>query len=193
MEDRERRAVVLALAAALDKNRSWCGETHVQKSTYFLQELLNVPLGFGFIFYKHGPFSFDLRDEITGMVADDILRIQPQPAPYGPSILPGKWADRQAQRFASTVNEFRTQIDFVARNLGQRGMGVAELERLATALYVWRRPTVGESVESRVAEIRTLKPHITEEQAKDAVQRVDVLIRESAAVLTQAQRSHCCE
>ena len=58
--DRLRRAAILTqLVGNLRREGSWCGETHVQKATFFLQELMEVPLGFNFVLNKHGPFSFD--------------------------------------------------------------------------------------------------------------------------------------
>ena len=83
--DRLRRAALLTrLIELLRKKGSWCGETHIQKSTFFVQNLMKVPLSFDFILYKHGPFSFDLRDELTGLRADGLIRLEPQ-WPYGPS------------------------------------------------------------------------------------------------------------
>ena len=41
-------AIVVALSENLQSNGSWCGETHVQKSTYFLQKMAKVPLSFEF-------------------------------------------------------------------------------------------------------------------------------------------------
>jgi hypothetical protein len=73
----KRDAVILSLIENLKKKGSWCGETHILKATYFLQELFDLPLGFEFILYKHGPFSFDLSDEFTAMRADMLLKIQP--------------------------------------------------------------------------------------------------------------------
>ncbi|MCL6557372.1 MAG: hypothetical protein K6U74_00970, partial [Firmicutes bacterium] len=61
----KRKALLLSLVKAMESQGSWCGETHIQKCSYFLQAMLGVPLGFEFILYKHGPFSFDLRDELT--------------------------------------------------------------------------------------------------------------------------------
>ena len=64
--DRVRNGVVITrLIETLRERGSWCGETHVQKAAFFLQELMEVPTRFHFILYKHGPFSFDLRDELT--------------------------------------------------------------------------------------------------------------------------------
>ena len=71
MERLQRAAVLLSLIEQLKDRGSWCGDTHIQKTTYFLQELLKVPLGFEFILYKHGPYSFDLEDEITALRAVD--------------------------------------------------------------------------------------------------------------------------
>jgi len=69
--DRLRRAALLTqLIERLRRRGSWCGETHVQKATLFLQDLTRIPMGFDFILYKHGPFSFDLRDELTSLRAD---------------------------------------------------------------------------------------------------------------------------
>ena len=42
----ERATILVTLIEKLSMEGSWCGETHVQKATYFLQELMGVPLGF---------------------------------------------------------------------------------------------------------------------------------------------------
>lgn len=65
MKRLQRDAVILSLIENLRAKGSWCGETHIQKATYFVQELLRVPLEFEFVLYKHGPYSFDLSDELT--------------------------------------------------------------------------------------------------------------------------------
>src|SRR5712692_9118533 len=103
---RLQRIVILAdLASRLGKYGSWCGETHLQKATYFLQELGKVPLGYSFVLYKHGPFSFDLRDELTAMRADGLLELRPQP-PYGPSLVPTERASEFARRFPKTLGKY---------------------------------------------------------------------------------------
>ena len=113
---------------------SWCGETHIQKAVYFLRELLRVPLGYGFILYKHGPFSFDLRNEITGLWVYELLRLETKPVPYGPSLRPSTNAQKLKRRFPKTLNNYSKRLAFVAEALD--GKGVADLERLATAPFV---------------------------------------------------------
>jgi hypothetical protein len=177
MEDARRQAVVLSLIEKLDLYGSWCGETHIQKSLYFLQEIFGVPTGFDFILYKHGPFSFDLRDELNVMLANMIIKLQSKPYPYGPSHLPGDAAERLKELYPKTTKAYEQQIDFIARKLAI--YRVAELERLATALYVTLEEGREKTVQIRSRRINELKPHVGIEEAKRAVEEVDVLIKDS--------------
>jgi hypothetical protein len=174
MERLQRAAILSSLVQKLKEKGDWCGETHIQKTTYFLQELMKTPLGFDFILYKHGPFSFDLNDEITAMLADNLFILQPQPYPYGPSILPGSGSRSLLERYYKTVSQFSKQLDFVAQKLG--GKKVTELERLATALFVTFGEDTDKTIEFRAKKINELKPHVTLDEAKEAVFKVDQII-----------------
>src|SRR6059036_3096299 len=101
----QRAVVLLSLLEQLRARGSWCGETHLQKSVYFLQELLGVPLGFDFILYKHGPYAFDLSDEITALRADLLLSILPRD-PYGARLLPTENARSLVGRHSATVGGY---------------------------------------------------------------------------------------
>jgi hypothetical protein len=48
MNDLQRSAIVATLVKECRARNSFCGETMVQKSVFFLQELLDVPLEFDF-------------------------------------------------------------------------------------------------------------------------------------------------
>jgi hypothetical protein len=170
MKPFEQAVVVLHLAEALKARGSWGGETHVQKSVYFLQELMGVPTGFEFILYKHGPFSFDLRSTLTMMEADDLIAWEPR-RPYGPTLVRGRDADYLDRHWGLVGECYSQQIEFIANIL--RDKGVRELEKLATALFVTRE--VGE-VSKRASRIVELKPHISRAEALDAVQTVGELI-----------------
>lgn len=76
MNRMKRSALLTKLVQRLRDEGSWGGETHVQKVTYFLQELMEVPLDFDFILYKHGPYSFDLHDEIAALRGDGLLTFE---------------------------------------------------------------------------------------------------------------------
>ena len=170
MERLRKAALLTRLVQKLHEHGSWCGETHIQKATYFLQTLTGVPLEFDFILYKHGPFSFDLRDELTALRADALLGLEAR-RPYGAQIVSTEQSDYIQNHYPKTLAKYEDRIEFVAQQLGSRG--VVELERLATALYV--KETLGEnaSKEERAEKLTTLKPHIPKENAQTAVEEVD--------------------
>jgi uncharacterized protein YwgA len=176
MTEEHKDVVLLSFVKLLFKKGSWCGETHVQKATYFLQELLQVPLGFEFIFYKHGPYSFDLNDQITSLRADLLLTVKSRD-PYGPSILSGENAASFLERFPKTRERYRDQAEFVAKRLGRKN--VTELERLATALFVTKNELPEGTVEARAARINELKPHVALDLARAAVEEYDQLADEA--------------
>jgi uncharacterized protein YwgA len=173
------QAVLMRLIERMKEAGSWCGETHIQKSMYFLKTLLNVPVEYQFVLYKHGPYSFDLHDELVGMNAYGFIKIESQD-PYGPSINITERAQDVIRRFPKTLDELSKPIDFVAKTLG--GERVTALERIATALYVTYETDASSSVSERAHKLNELKPHITIEEAKDAVQSVNELIKEATKV-----------
>lgn len=179
MDRYEQAAILLELIDRMRYRGSWTGETHVQKETFFLQELLTVPLGFDYILYKHGPFSFDLRDELTMLQADQLTRIDIQPYPWGPRLATTELASGYKQRYAALVREYADKVDFVAERIGNRR--VVELERLATALFVSQQQQ-NESEETRARKVTSLKPHVLFADALTAVRFVDGLKREAVAL-----------
>lgn len=181
MDSLKRTVIILELVENMEKQGSWCGETHIQKCSYFLQEMMEVPMGFDFILYKHGPFSFDLRDELTAMRADNLLELHVRPYPYGPSLLPGLTAKTIMKSYPKTRAKYKRHIDFVVKTFALKG--VAELERLATAYYVTKEQGEKQSVEWRANYIHSLKPHVSLEEARLAVEKIDSLRLEAEELL----------
>jgi hypothetical protein len=172
-------AVLVGLARRLDENGSWSGETHIQKATFLLHEMTNVPFDFEFILYKHGPFSFELRDELSAMRADRLLERQPQPAPYGPRIVVTERGEQLEQRLAKTMERYGPAIDWIASQTGHRN--VLELERLATALWITRNTDKTDD-EERAEELTRIKPHVNRDAALTAVHEIDELLAEAGAI-----------
>jgi uncharacterized protein YwgA len=177
----QRAALLTELMAQMRQHDSWCGETHVQKATYLLQELLDVDLGYGFVLYRHGPFSFDLRDELGELIADGLIRYQPQPPPYGPRISVTDEADTVHEIYPKTLARHTAKIKYVAEKLDARG--VVELERLATALYV-TLDAPESTAEARARTLRRLKPNVPEGAAVKAVEEIDQICAETKALAT---------
>ena len=176
MVNRVRRGALLTrLIDRLKEQENWCGETHLQKAVYILQTLAQVPLGYKFILYKHGPFSFDLRDELTALRADAIIALQPRGV-YGPSMENTEQAENVQKLFSKTLRRYENRLSFAAKAVGARG--VMELEKLATALYVRikeKEEGLQLSVDNAARRLVELKGHIPVREAIKAVKEIDRL------------------
>ena len=163
-------AILADLVSQLRMVGNWCGETHVQKTVYLLQTACQMPMGYSFVLYKHGPYSFDLKLEIDRLLGRRLLKQEPSPPPYGPRLknttLMSKHVARHREAIGHHSNDIARMVQFVGRR------GVAELERLSTALYVTARHDQG-SVEARAKRINKLKPHVSVELATKALNELD--------------------
>ena len=168
-------ALVAKLVGSMKDKSQWAGETHIQKALYFLRSMLGVPCMYNFVLYKHGPYSFDLHDDLGQMRAHLVLDLEPR-RPYGPSFSLGQLGERSISRVEEAINRHRSQIEFVVDHLGS--MDVKTLERYATALYVKNEHrdldlnSLGRAIVER-------KPHISEEDARVAVKWVNSLEEEA--------------
>jgi hypothetical protein len=178
MEKIQHQATLLSLLEELSLRGSWCGETHIQKCAYFLQEGLGVPLGMNFVLYKHGPFSFGLREVLGELRGDYLIDVKPQPYPYGPSLVVTDAGRVFMRRCNESIKRYAWQTRFIADKLGRRP--VVELERLGTALFV-RQTEPRLDAQARADRMMQLKPHIKPLDARDAVEEVERLLKEAAA------------
>ncbi len=164
MNERERRALVCRLVGEMKQCNSWAAETHIQKCVYFLQEMLKVPVGYDYILYKHGPYSFDLRRELAVMRARYQLDLESR-YPYGPSFVLGS----RGKLNLGLVAKHDDAVEFVTTELSTRK--VDALERLSTALYVTRK-NADLTDEEAARRINELKPHVKVPQAADAIEEL---------------------
>ena len=178
MRPRQRQAVLLNLAYELRNKGSWCGSTHMQKAVYFLDYLTKdaegiPPLNLPFMLYKHGPFSFELRNQITAMRASLLIKLDHQRSPYSPKLKVSDSGHRLIGRWPKTTTKYRAYIKFVVEQLAP--YGIEQLEQLVTALYTTRKfPNA--SVDERAKELNRIKPFIDFELAQIAVIEVDKIL-----------------
>ena len=166
-----RRAVILSLIGKLRESDSWCGETHLQKATYLLQEMSQVQTGFGFILWKHGPYSFGLHDELLVMQSAGWIELKIADPRYGPRFELTKTGEEFAKKHRSNNSHCDKSVDYMAKQLGDKG--VVDLERLATAYYV--KSNIKPRTEDLAASICELKPHIPPEKAAEALEAIRVM------------------
>jgi uncharacterized protein YwgA len=169
MERLSNNAVTLKLLNSLREHGSWGGETHLQKAAYLLKEIHSVPLDNEFVLYKHGPFSFDLRDELAQLRAAGQIQVEPQPAPFGPKLGISRVGQNLLQRLQHRWEPYKEQIEQVAQWLS--GYGVKKLEQLATALYVVCELPDADAA-SWQSRLQEYKPHVSDEEARAAIGEV---------------------
>jgi len=178
-----RCAIIVDLIQKLRKRGSWCGETHLQKGLYILQDLLKSNFGYKFIIYKHGPFSFELKSELSGMRASGIIELVFPREGYGPSIIATNFGERIFDAHKDDIGRYLPVNDFVANWFEKND--VKQLEKVATAYFVTKKHP-REPVAVRAQRIHNLKPHVDIPSAEEAVRIVDKkreeMKREFAAV-----------
>ena len=165
--DVTKRALLAYVIERMNVLGSWCGETHVQKSAFFLQELFETPLEYEYVIYKHGPYSFDLHDELTLMRANALVELEANRPPYGPHFKPGPLAQGLGSRFSRTRNRYEEQVNFIAQRIATRD--VVDLERIATAFFL-RRKHADMDDDQLANQITELKPHISREAALGGIE-----------------------
>ena len=137
-------------------------------------------LGLEFILYKHGAYSFDLSDELTGMRADNVIELRTRVQFYGPSILPAENSQLIKNMYPQTIKKFEPLVKFISENFASNG--VPALEKLSTALYITRKEDTDGSVEDRSMIIHKLNPHVTVEEAHEAIKSIDLIIENAKKI-----------
>jgi uncharacterized protein YwgA len=145
-----------------------CGETLLQKAVFVMKELFDLHLTDEFRIHYYGPFSFELRDRLSSMEADDIVRVRPRE--MGVTYEIGERFSQLRTRFASDIQSASRAIEFTADRLGS--LGVKKLEPLTTALYVTRELPAA-SAQERASRLREIKQHIDEPEALRAIETID--------------------
>lgn len=178
--DRLRKAALLTrLIGELWKKDSWCGETHVQKATYFAKEVAGIDLSHEFVLYRHGPFSFDLRSDLAGLRADGMTALEVQ-YPYGPRIALTDRAAYIQSFYPKTLKRYRNKITFVASKLGNKG--VADLERLGTGFFLSRHGSMKNAGDEEIGRhVNRLKRHISPADAIEGLQEAREIEAEAKA------------
>lgn len=124
---------------------------------------------------EHPTYSFELSDHLSRMRVSGLLKLQPQPYPYGPSLGFGDGAGTLKEMYPKTVDRYSELVNFVSDVVA--GKGVSQLEKLATALYVTDELGENKSVGERAKRLVEHKPHIDMQAANDAVSEIDGVMR----------------
>ena len=158
---------------ALRKKGSWCGIWHIQKSSYIAQEMLGVKLNYEFYAYKHGPYSFDLTEDVELAVNRFILDAKQNPGGYGHSFFLYEDIEKYAEK-----NEYvhAEKVKFIADWFGDRS-GL-ELEKITAAHMVTRKLKPDSTPAEQLNELKNWK----EEYLTDIDSVLNEIAEKEAAV-----------
>ncbi|MBN1959420.1 MAG: hypothetical protein JW841_00615 [Deltaproteobacteria bacterium] len=146
--------VIVNLINALRANGNYCAAIHVQKAAYLLQELCGKPLGLTFIMHSDGPHSFDLSEQISMLIAYEVLEQESNP-PYGPRL-----CIKNTNKVVSVNNKkIEKDILFVATQVGSKNIDV--LEKLTSALFIVKREKNNIDLNYLAQELHECRPHIS--------------------------------
>ncbi|MBX9911577.1 MAG: hypothetical protein K2Z25_23085 [Beijerinckiaceae bacterium] len=164
-------AVDLELIARLKKAGSWCGETHVQKSMFLLSTFADSKLGYDFIIYKHGPFSFDFKDDLVILQSIGAVKLKSTVAGYGPSFEMHPMADAIRERSRDFIKKYTKAIDYVADKFGKND--VKYLEKITTAIFITQASPKDSDLD-RAKKMYELKPHIPLKECELAMRTAQI-------------------
>lgn len=168
----ERKAFLVKVVEYLQELESWCGETHIQKNVFFSQRLKKIPLNYDFTLYNHGPFSFELRDELNSMVADKFFIVEAR-NPYGASYKKGPLANKLEECFFEKIQNHFNSSKEILKRFGKEN--VKELEKLSTALFFLEK-NGNENHNCIAKKITELKNHISEDEIKVSIKKMNRLM-----------------
>lgn len=158
MEEKQRAEIIQYLVDKLQQP----GKVKLQKTVYFLQEALGVPLAYDYEMHYYGPYSFGLDDTLSEMQGKGILSISYvlYPAGYvGHDISVGK----NAESSLKLDNEYRDKADKVVNIF--KPMDAQTIELWATIHFVnsiLDEKGKDSSKETVVKEVNLLKPKFSE-------------------------------
>jgi len=101
--------------------------------------------------------------------------------PYGPRLVATDLGTKLQKKFPRTLGTYDERIKAIASFI--RASNVARLERLATALMLISNNPEAEDIEL-AREMCSIKPHVSEDAAVDAVVEVREFLRDHEAEFT---------
>ena len=175
MKEEDRVIFICFLLDALKEKNNWGGMTHLQKGCYIAQKMLGVPLGYTFIQYTYGPYSFKLKDVISMITKKFILRQSYPIDGYGTSFDLYEDIEKYVKENKDGY-EHKVKIDFIAGWFLDKPVG--KLEKLAAA-YMMNEQYPNTELEERIEKLREWKPFMTKQQAKSSFNEVGKKFQEA--------------
>lgn len=160
-------ALSLGMVECLFKHGSWCGETHIQKNMYILDNIFDQAHDLNFTLYKHGPYSFVLHDIINDLYGFNFIGSEQCP-PYGPHISITEAGRKFVKKHILPYDKMEIITSIFAKET------VQGLEKKATALMLEKQMPQADP-NSRADRLNKIKPHISIDDALTVTREMDEL------------------
>lgn len=143
------------------------GKTKIQKISYFLQESVNVELGYRFRMHYYGPYSDDLDGALSFAESLGFIDIEPDPDGFGYHVTACEEESPWPREYDI---EMRPEVDQIDRAIDVLGkLETHELELYAT-IHLIGGPESTRSREQTIETVKRLKPRFTPLQIDGAYQ-----------------------
>ena len=164
----KRHRLILLVLNCLKEHGSWAGKTHLIKTLYLLKALSKQKIPFDFILYKHGPYSFDIEDELAVMKSYSAIASDTIINGYGESLIPGSNSSITEKR-VKMDKKTKYEIQEICKLVGTKN--VRELECLATITWIIKNDKIKDQ-QDVFNKLNYYKPHISDEEALTAFNKI---------------------
>jgi len=168
MED-DRLTLIAEIVRRCAQRNCNLGKIQLQKMVYFLQESCS-DLGYTFVIFHYGPFSFDLAEDIERLNTLRILHIEKDDAGYGYHITPGVHCGVLTDTNKDPIIAHDQSLNVILDSFGT--MTASAIELSATIHYVHsvlRDRTESYTLDEVKLAVRELKPQFTTDQIAQAM------------------------
>lgn len=167
-------ALIIALAERMQEKSLWFGKTALQKLVYLLEAIYNVPCGYQFTLYIHGPFCADLISDLDYVDSLQGVNVQFDPSSNGYKINPGDSGEVLKEKAREFLNNYEGPINDIIEQFGS--MRTRDLELRSTIVYVDRDTRIsGRNLGRKefIKEIKGIKPHFSEVEIEGALAELE--------------------
>ena len=168
MEIYERYAIVLYTIKKWNEVKNTCNEKQLQKSLYVLESIDKEVIEYKFIVFKNNPYSYELRDDLGSMEAENLLEVE-RLEPFGINVLLNHHGEELIS-FYSKFNNYRRIkdiLDIIIQKLSKRT--IIDIENTTRAFMILRKQLFNSSKEEMIIELKNISPSMTFNEAKNYV------------------------
>lgn len=171
MNEEQRSRIIEYLVTNLDRP----GKVKLQKTMYFLQEALQVPMGYDYVMHYYGPYSFELDYTLSEMQGKGILKIDQVIYPagyYGYDISSGENVERDL-KLPSEYTDKADQVTHIFKPMDAQAIELwATIHFVGSILKEKGRDSGKEAI---TKEVKLLKPKFSEQDIGEAYDKIQEL------------------